>query len=598
MARPSNQHPSKILWKHNTCRSNKKQLEGSAANKMDNYEPNFGPRNRMLSFISEGRESEFDDDSMALDDSGRSRNNDIRASVFMRGDSMLEAVQEDDSMRDGSVFSASSRGRSVRSAASHGSRRRSNLSSSVTTSHSKSLRSSMQSTGTSYTHATMSSVSSPLVFTQHSLKQVSTREINIHETPYWTGMDESLPEEYSDASLYDHELILPPKEKEESIVSSEQECDYRMMSPEYKWSDTNLLSSQRKVYALVTVLGAITLCIVGIIVAAQVLGTNSSMSYTPNFNAEFFYLPRYEFGGGSGGITGIRDDGVRRVEDSTYYDTFTSAAASDGNAASDQYVQPSSSTPDAPKLLLASTADTNPSSVKLVANTRSSLQSLRAAQDPFGGFGPRQFNPMYDRHYKPQDKKVLTSSALSSYTPPEEEDGLTIVLDPLFNGAMIDVSVLPVNPDREMPVFWDVPMSAVSRIQYVLGHCLKLVQCTEAGKYLLIRDIPDSYDPPLKVASEQSLKYVNVDCSTPHGIARGISHNLATSKMIDAVYTPEIHDAARLFAPPMQAYGRGLVMMRHPVERICALYEYLKVNGDDSKVNGLSLQEYANSSKL
>jgi hypothetical protein len=320
------------------------------------------------------------------------------------------------------------------------------------------------------------------------------------------------------------------------------------------------------------------------------------MSHTPNFNAEFFYLPRYEFGGGSGGITGIRDDGVRRVEDSTYYDIFSAAATGDNTA--EQYVPSSSSTPDAPKLVLAPTADANPSNVKLVANTRSSLHSLRAAQDPFGGFGPRQFNPIYDGHHRPQDKKMLTSSALSSYTPPEEENGLTIVLDPMFNGAMIDVSVLPVNPDREMPVFWDVPMSAVPRIQYVLGHCLKLVQCTETGKYLLIRDIPASFDPPLKVESVQSLKYVNVDCSTPHGIARGVSHNLATSKMIDAVYTPEIHDAARLFAPPIQAYGRGLVMMRHPVERICALYEYLRLNGDDSKVKGLSLQDYANSGEL
>jgi hypothetical protein len=588
----------------------------------DDYEPSFQRKNRMLSYISEGLEEDYDDDTSALDESGRSSNNGIRASVFLRGDSILESVPEDDttlrSWKDGaSVSSAHSRGKATVTTApsSDDSSRRTTLSSSFT-SHSKSLRSSMQSTGSSNTHATSTSVnsaSSPLIFTPRT--QVATREINIHETPYFVMTDESVPQEYSDASVYEHELILPPK-KEESIASSEEEADYRLMFVEDKWREKQLLfTSQRKLYALVTIMGAISLSIAGIIFAAQVLSTSSSLTYRPSYNAEYFFLPRYQFGGGSGGIAGIRDDGVRSVEDSQYYGDIFESVYKGASASEVTAVESSSSVPNAPQLVPVGTSNANPNNVNLVANTGARSSSLRSsiprsAQDPFDGFGPRQFNPMYDSH-RPQVKATLTSSAMRSYTLPEN-DGLIIVLDPAFNGAMMDVSILPVNAERETPVFWDVPMTGVARFQYVMGHCLKLVQCSNAGQDLLLREfeeggyateatngleaLPTNFDPPLKTAYMQSSKFVNVDCSTPQGIDRGISHELSTSNMIDIVYTPNIHDAARLFAPPIQAYGRGVVMMRHPVERVVALYEYSRLRGrtvGSAEVTDMSLEEFS-----
>ena len=596
---------------------------------MDDYEPPFQPRNRMLSYISEGLEDEFDDDTTALDDSGRSSSNGLRASAFLGRNSTLEAVQEDDNTAiyggEESVCSASSRGRSVASGDSRRSStlRSSNHSSSFT-SQSKSLRSSIHSVGTTHTTlsvSSMNSASAPLVFTQHSLKQVGTREVNIHENPF-AAMDESLPEEYSDASLYDHELILPPIEKEESIVSSEEEeeDDYRMISLEEKWRGKKSFTMQRKTYTFLTILGAISLCVVGIIVAAQVLATGSSMSFSPNYNAEYFYLPRYDFGGGSGGITGIRDDGVRRFEDSQYYENIHGEVVTvEGNAeevadSSSLVLKPLQTSQEAPKLLPVTptvVGKINPRS----SSSRSSV--LRNVQDQFSGFGPRQFNPIYDGHNS-QEKSILTSSALSSYNPPNDSTS-TIVLDPMFNGAMMDVSVLPVTPELETPVFWDVPMTGVPRIQYIFGHCFKLVQCSEVGKDLLIRQfeedgditstqgdstlivngVPSSYDPPLKADYIQASKFVNVDCSKPNGIDRGLAHNLATSSMVDIIYTPNIVDAARLFAPPIQAYGRSVVMTRHPVERIVALYEYIKVGSSVGSVRtrGMSLGEFANCGK-
>ena len=585
---------------------------------MDDYEPPF-PRGRMLSYISEGLEDEFDDDTSALDDSGRSSRNGLRASAFLGLKSTLEVVEEDDNSarngREESVCSASSRGRSVASGDSRrSSRLRRSYHSSSLTSQSKSLRSSIQSTtsrDTATSVPSMNSASAPLVFTQHSLKQVATREVNIHENPF-AAMDESLPEEYSDSSLYDHELILPV-EKEDSIVSSEGEDDYRMISLEDRWRAKKSFTLQRKTYTFLTILGAVSLCVIGIIVAVQVLATSSSISFSPNYNAEYFYIPRYDFGGGSGGITGIRDDGVRRFEDSQYYGTFEGVPEEVAGSISPALKTPPTSQ-EAPKLL-----PVTPAVVAKINPRSSSLRSsiLKNVQDQFKGFGPRQFNPIYDGH-NIQEKSLLTSSALASYNPPNDST-LTIVLDPMFNGAMMDVSVLPVTPELETPVFWDVQMTGVPRMQYIFGHCLKLVQCSEVGKDLLIRQfeddgeatptqgdstlivdgVPSNYDPPLNVEYIHASKFVNVDCSKPHGIERGLAHDLATSNMVDIIYTPNILDAARLFAPPIEAYGRSIVIMRHPVERIVALYEYMKVGRSVGSVRtrGMSLGEFANSGK-
>ena len=464
--------------------------------------------------------------------------------------------------------------------------------------------------------STSSTQASPLIFTQHSSTQVATREINVHDTPYFMETDGELPEEYKDASMYGHALIFPPMAREESIASSDEEDDYKLLSVDNdKWIERKqMFTTQRKMFALVTILAALSLCIIGIIMAAQVLGVLSSnySSFTPNYNAEYFYLPRYEFGGGSGGLLGVRDE-VKRAEDEQY---FNAVAFRGARSDEDQQTGPSisSSRPNAPQLV-PQTSGENSSNVMLVPNIVPKSSSLRSqlsnrAQDPYDGYGTRQFNPMYDAH-KPEPKAVLTSSALRSYTPPQDSS-LTIVLDPLFNGAMMDVSVLPVNSDFETPVFWDIPMTGMPRVQYVLGHCLRLVQCSGLGKDLLLREfqdaggtteedsqlhMPSNFDPPLKAEFVQSSKFVNVDCSTARGIDRGVARDLSTSKMIDSLYTPDIHEAARLFAPPTKAYGRGVVMMRHPIERIVSLYEYLRLEGGKDGARGMSLEEFAKSGK-
>lgn len=104
------------------------------------------------------------------------------------------------------------------------------------------------------------------------------------------------------------------------------------------------------------------------------------------------------------------------------------------------------------------------------------------------------------------------------------------------------------------------------------------------------------FDPPLRTEVVYTSTYVNVDCSAPSGISRGVAHGLATSGIVDVVHSPDIYDAGRLFAPPTRAYGRALVILRHPIERVVAEYERLRMFDED--VNRMTLEEFARSDHL
>ena len=590
--------------------------------------------NSRLSYISEGFEEDDDrndpletvleDDDMTARSSGapsRGAGREYRNSIF------TAATQRMGPNRGGhssSIRSANSSLRSsLRSTSTSSSRtsKASRLSQSLLSSGRSAQSAHSNSTGmsssVSVSTSHVSNASSPLIFTQHSLSQQGTREINIHDTPFFAGMDESLPDEYSDASLYDHELIFPHQEElsVDDEVSMERGNDEIRMLPQQYYFHKQTQSSHRRAYAMVTIAAALSLSVAGVVFAAQVLATASPQSIadkltSSNKDATYFYMPRYEFGGTPGGLS----QGYE-AEEMSRRATMTRGADTTGRTANLH---------EEPKLV---PLGTNPDNVMLIANIERTSSSLRAPQstgsssrtpqstgkDPFHGFGPPQFNPAFNT--RESSKVTLTSTPLTSYNPPEAPLGdivQTVVIDPMFHGAMLDVSVLPFQPQRELPVFWEIPMTGAERIKYALGSCLKLVECSDIGKELLMREYkeseihaqdstlmldgaPPDFDPPLKTSYIHASTSVNVDCSTPTGIDRAISHDLAASKMIDVMYTPDMHDAARMFAPPTEAYGRGMVVMRHPVERVVAQYEYLRLLRDGSGVGSMTLDQFANS---
>jgi len=108
--------------------------------------------------------------------------------------------------------------------------------------------------------------------------------------------------------------------------------------------------------------------------------------------------------------------------------------------------------------------------------------------------------------------------------------------------------------------------------------------------------VETAFDPPLRTEVVYTSTYVNVDCSTKEGIDRGVAKSLATSNMADVIYSPNIRELARLFAPPVQAYGRPVVIIRNPIERAVAKYEYLK--GKNKYVKKMTLEQFAKSGYL
>lgn len=129
-----------------------------------------------------------------------------------------------------------------------------------------------------------------------------------------------------------------------------------------------------------------------------------------------------------------------------------------------------------------------------------------------------------------------------------------------------------------------------------------------------------------------SSTFVNVDCTTPLGIDRGILHNLATSDMSDVIHSPDVYDVARLFLPSTiislsptpnkKTFGRGMVILRNPIEMAIAKYLRWKTFANDNEycarhwargdvickyyweshprvmVKDMSLKEFAESSEL
>ena len=214
---------------------------------------------------------------------------------------------------------------------------------------------------------------------------------------------------------------------------------------------------------------------------------------------------------------------------------------------------------------------------------------------------------------------VLTSSPLHSYVPLLEKRKL-VSLQQLIQSS-------PYNPRHEIPMVWNVPLSdGGSTIELVFGNCLKLVQCNGRGHEILSREhalefggtrvvvvdsssssrrammkvisktddghllqYPPEFNPHLQTEVVFTSTFVNVDCTTPLGIDRGILHNLAMSDMSDVIHSPDIYDVARLFVPSSissttpnkKTFGRGMVILRNPIEMAVAKYLRWKTFEDD-----------------
>ncbi|KAL9185489.1 hypothetical protein ACHAXT_003266 [Thalassiosira profunda] len=347
----------------------------------------------------------------------------------------------------------------------------------------------------------------------------------------------------------------------------------------------------RRVHSLLTVLAAVLLAVVGLTLSVRSLSATPHDTVSGRENSKGVYLnfPGHQlYGGGTGGLEG--GQGMERR-----YQLAAGPYATGGSPASDAG--------HAPAAAMAG-----------FGGGRSGFSSKGAAY----------------RAYDANHPAVLTARPLTSYAPPPNEAGATVILAPQLDQSFMELSVLPYNPQLELPVVLDVPLSGGAAIKSILGGCLKMVQCNERGRDILAREreewmddgvnegrrsmmelvprnevrasniekgSPDtgssqkSFDPPLRTELVYTSEYVNVDCSTPEGIDRGVDKGLASANLVDSIYSTNLRDTSRLFAPPVDVRGRAIVVLRDPIERAVAKYNWL--SGIDEKVKEMTLEQFA-----
>lgn len=463
-------------------------------------------------------------------------------------------------------------------------------------------------------------------YTSHNSSKSATQEINISEyQEEIPNGDEtsSLPDDYYDDNSYN--TCFRRKNASDTTVSTTTGGNESSIVEMIPTSSPPLppfspFSRKRRWYSLVSIFAAFSLAVIGLKLSIDSL---SSPHPTSNSKVSSF-IPGYQFGGGLGGLTAGQER--ERKMDLAYnqYGMHLSQPQQQQSAVL-QLRQPEFGGRTVPGAL---------------------NYNIQGPSDPFQGFGAPQFNSEYANAPKQGSMLAgLSSAPLTSYIPPPSnpEDGIvssssftqtTIIIEPMFHGSLMELSVLPFNPRTERAVVWDVPLSGGGSLQAIFGSCLHLVQCnhydgiqkiaasTDSKRSLLevvprddveaaiaqsnsfdkVESLepekpfrpPTEEDPPLKTEFQRFSTYVNVDCSTPEGVDRGIAHDLAESDLVDVFYSANPYDLARLFSPPRQVYGRGVVMLRNPIQRAVATYKRLQIKNPDM-IGDMTLEQFAKS---
>lgn len=410
----------------------------------------------------------------------------------------------------------------------------------------------------------------------HKPKLYATQEINVsdyQDVVHDADEVSSLPEDYlldEYGNRYHPSKMDELRERLLSEATRPRKNDVitLLSSSESHGMSTSLIEKKRLWLSLVTILAAATLAIVGIVLSIRSVASLESSDQEE-------WLP-YQYGYHFGGVLGGLLSWGREQDEQPLASNHDAGCVIGGPRCRQQWTSGGSSELAVPLL------------------TR-------------GGW--------LTKSHRSSPVAVLTSTPLRSYIPPLDRydgiGGVTPNVNPTLDDAYIDLSILPYNPRLELPVVWNVPLSdGGGSIELVFGNCLKLVQCSGRGHEILSREhelengggmdvdrgtrsmmtvvpkihltqYPPLFNPPLRTEVVYTSTYVNVDCTTPEGVDRGVARDLTTSGMSDVIHSPDIYDGARLFSPPSlstssKTFGRAMVILRNPIEMSVARYERWK----------------------
>jgi hypothetical protein len=119
--------------------------------------------------------------------------------------------------------------------------------------------------------------------------------------------------------------------------------------------------------------------------------------------------------------------------------------------------------------------------------------------------------------------------------------------------------------DRDIIFHWHIPHTAGTLVKNIMGMCYGLRR-------------------PEKLKEPASLEYVhdvivNVDTSTPEGVAEAHDFGLVGSNMVDFISSSFVLSASSLFTP--QHRGRAFTILRHPIDAAAHNFHARKVKHPD-----------------
>lgn len=163
----------------------------------------------------------------------------------------------------------------------------------------------------------------------------------------------------------------------------------------------------------------------------------------------------------------------------------------------------------------------------------------------------------------------------------------TVMASVLSNLADLDLPKV----DSDIPFFVQLPYSGGAIISLMLGKCTGLVQALDASKYI---DVLDPQKMEI-VTNEEIGQIFTVNTFTPSGIAYAKANNLVYTGQVDAIFSPLLYDAARLFRSDHR--GRIFTIISNPIERVNTHFYYVTSDPTnpnyDQSLNQMSIEDYA-----
>ncbi|KAL3804694.1 hypothetical protein HJC23_008509 [Cyclotella cryptica] len=179
----------------------------------------------------------------------------------------------------------------------------------------------------------------------------------------------------------------------------------------------------------------------------------------------------------------------------------------------------------------------------------------------------------FDQSMTTQDVKSVYKDSFYRWNHPFRHDGTEEM-----NGGI------------DVPVFWRIPRAASGVMEATMSYCYGLALASALGA-----GFEDETLRKIKVPA--GAVFVNVDVSTPAGIARAAEMNLGSSRVADVISSPFIYETTSIFQGISES-GKCFTLLRHPVDRAVSQYHFYhkeesSTNPNTAQYQGMTIDEYA-----